>query len=78
MLQKTKYTCSCCGKEHKGYPALSYISPMYYHSLTESEKESIAQINDDFCIIQNPEKTDYFIRCIMRQKIIDSCEYLEY
>lgn len=78
MTDRTKYTCSCCGKVHYEYPSLAYISPKNYDTLSQNGKENIAELSSDFCIINHPEQTDRFIRCTLIQKIIDHCENLNY
>lgn len=78
MVDKVKYTCSCCGKEHEEWPALTYRWPDNYGGLSEIEKTEIAELDSDFCVIKYPDQTDRFIRCILTQKIIDHCEALEY
>jgi len=78
MSEIIKYTCSSCGKEHESWPALAYDSPSNYNSLSQSEKEVIAEIDSDFCVITYPDQTDRFIRCTLTQKVIDHCEDLEY
>jgi len=73
-----KYICHNCGKEHEEWPALAYASPTPYHDLTDEEKQNIAELTNDFCIIHHPDQTDRFIRCTLTQKVIDHCENLEY
>ena len=78
MLETTKYICSVCGQEHEEWPALAYSSPTNYNGLTEDEKQNIAELKSDFCIIRYPDQTDRFIRCTLTQKVIDYCEDLQY
>lgn len=78
MSEKIKYTCSCCGKEHDDWPALSYSSPTNYHQLSETEKERLGELNSDFCVITYPDQTDRFIRCTMMQQVADYCNDLQY
>ena len=78
MTDTIKYTCSCCGKEHEDWPALTYMSPTNYDTLSEEDKQNIGKLESDFCIITHPDKTDKFIRCTLTQKVIDHCEDLEY
>lgn len=78
MTDTIKYTCSCCGKEHYEYPSLAYISPTNYNTLSKEDKENIAEISSDFCVIKHKDQTDRFIRCSLTQKIIDHCEDLNY
>ena len=78
MTKRIKYTCSCCGQEHEEWPALTYISPTNYDTLTQSDKENLGTLTSDLCTIQYPDQTDRFIRVTMTQKVIDHCEDLEY
>lgn len=78
MTPPIKYTCSCCGKELEEWPALTYQSPMNYDTLSKEEKENIATLTTDFCTITYPDQTDRFIRCILIQKVKDSCQQVEY
>jgi hypothetical protein len=77
MSDQIKYTCSNCGKEHEEWPALTYTSPTNYDTLSE-DKQNIAELTSDFCVITHPDQTDRFIRCTLTQKLIDHCEDLEY
>jgi hypothetical protein len=73
-----KYTCNCCGQEHDEWPALTYSSPSNYHDLTDDDKNNIAKLDGDFCVINHPDQVDRFIRCTMTQKVNDYCDNLEY
>ena len=73
-----KYICNCCGQEHFNWPALAYISPTHYNDLTQDDKNNIAELRSDFCVIKYSDKEDRFIRCTLTQKINDHCENLEY
>lgn len=78
MAEQIKYICSCCGKEHTEWPALTFNSPDNYYILSQEDKDTIAKIDSDFCVITHPDQTDRFIRCILIQKVNDHCEDLEY
>lgn len=78
MTEQIKYTCSCCGKEHIEWPALTFKTPDNYDTLSQEDKETIAEIDNDFCVITHPDQTDRFIRCTLTQKVNDYCEDLEY
>jgi hypothetical protein len=78
VMNTIKFTCSCCGKEHEEWPALTYISPTNYSNLSEEDKHRIGEIDADFCTIKHTDQTDRFIRCTLTQKVIDHCEDLEY
>jgi hypothetical protein len=78
MTESTKYICSNCGKEHNEWPALTYKSPSNYDRLSEEDKQNIAELDSDFCIIRHHDQTDRFIRCTLTQKVIDHCDDLDY
>ncbi len=63
MLNTQKYICKNCGQEHDVWPALAYSSPTFYNDLSDTDKESIAELDSDFCVIEHPDQTDRFIRC---------------
>ena len=73
-----EYICKNCGEKHYEMPALAFNAPFHYHILSSQEKEQIVDLDDDFCIIKHDDQTDRFIRVVLRQKIMDSCEFLEY
>jgi hypothetical protein len=75
---KSKYTCATCGKCHEELPALGFDEPGHYAALNDTDKNEIAEISSDFCIIRHPEQTDRFIRAVMTIQINDACENLEY
>lgn len=72
------FTCSVCGQVHEGLPALGFDAPYFYHALSEPEKEEIAELSTDFCVIRYLDQTHHFIRVVLNQKIIDSSEALQY
>jgi hypothetical protein len=78
MINPPKYTCSNCGKEHEEWPALTFASPDPYHNLTDDDKQNIAELTGDFCVIRHSDQVDRFIRCTLTQKVVDHCENLEY
>ncbi len=73
-----KYVCAKCGRAHDELPALAFSSPDYYEYLKEEEKEGLADLSQDFCVITYPDQTDRFIRTTMTLRIIDACEDLDY
>jgi hypothetical protein len=77
-MAQIKYTCSCCGKTHEEWPALTFDSPTNYNNLSAEEKTAIGEIDSDFCVIRHADQTDRFIRCTLTQKITDHCDTLEY
>lgn len=75
---KNNFKCTKCGKVHDELPALAFLSPDYYSYLSDEDKNNIAELTEDFCIIRHPEQTDRFIRTTMTFKIMDACENLDY
>jgi len=73
-----RFICNTCGQMHEGWPALAYNAPMHYNILSDEDKQNIAELTDDFCIIYHGDQTDRFIRCVLKQKVIGQCQSLEY
>jgi hypothetical protein len=55
------FKCSCCGEVHEGSPSFGFKAPDHYASLSDAQKESMGNINDDFCTITHESGTDYFV-----------------
>ena len=70
--------CSMCGEIHAEYPALTFAYPNSYYWLSEEQKKSALFMDSDFCTIEYPDRTDRFIRVVLKQKIAKSSFYLEY
>jgi len=78
VVKVTSYTCTCCGKQKHDWPAISYGEPDYYGNLSDEQRQDIAELKSDTCIIAYEDETNYFIRCVLFQDIIDSDEQLHY
>ncbi len=78
MNKGAKHKCEHCGESHDELPALAFNTPFYFAELTAAEKETIAEISNDFCIIRHADQTDRFIRTVMTVQINDACEDLDY
>jgi hypothetical protein len=78
MDNKITFICDCCGKEQESWPAITYNSPFVYNNLSLEEKENLAVIDEDFCVIKHSDQADRFIRCVLIQKVNDHCQNLEY
>ncbi|RYG42039.1 MAG: DUF2199 domain-containing protein [Chitinophagaceae bacterium] len=76
--KKETYVCPDCGQQHEGLPALGFAEPFPYSALSDEEKQSIADIDDDFCVIRYPEQTDRFIRVTLTIPVNDACEDFDY
>jgi hypothetical protein len=76
--RREKFKCARCGKYHDELPALGFLSPIYFAQLSEQEKEDMADLSDDFCVIKHPDQTDRFIRTTLTIPIHDACEDLDY
>tara|TARA_B100001765_G_scaffold201047_1_gene154086 strand:+ start:3615 stop:4169 length:555 start_codon:yes stop_codon:yes gene_type:complete len=73
-----EYKCATCGQVHDDLPALGFTTPFYYETLNERDKEEIAEISSDFCIINHEDQTDRFIRTVLTIQVNDACENLDY
>ncbi len=73
-----EFECSRCGELHKNWPAITYNAPWQYHTLTESEKDEIAQLSSDFCLINWEDQTDRFIRTVLQIPVNNFELTLEY
>src|SRR4051812_29444257 len=73
-----EFTCSHCGETHDDIPAIAFESPDHYADLSGEEQKSIADISNDFCVIQHEEQTDRFIRAVLFQKVKGWAEPLQY
>lgn len=71
-------TCTHCGKEHEELPALAFFTPAPYYQLSEEEKQTIATLTKETCIIRREDHTDYFIRAVMPMHLIDACHSFDY
>lgn len=70
--------CGVCGQIHNEWPALTFSSPSSYIELSKEEKELIATIDSDFCTIQYEDQTDRFIRVVLKQKVNNVDQTLDY
>lgn len=78
MSKKSSYICECCGKRHEDWPSLAFTAPDNYNLLSQEDKDTIAELTSDFCVINYPDQTDRFIRVVLVQKVIDHCDDLHY
>ncbi|OWK74487.1 hypothetical protein CBW16_03505 [Flavobacteriaceae bacterium JJC] len=74
----SKFKCSICGEIHTEYPSLTFAYPNSYYWLSEEQKQNAVFIDSDFCTIEYPDRTDHFIRVLLKQKIAKTSLYLEY
>ncbi|WP_405292313.1 DUF2199 domain-containing protein [Algibacter sp. Ld11] len=74
----SEFKCSTCGEIHDELPALGFISPLYYDTLNKKDKENIAELSSDFCVITHEDQTDRFIRTTLTIPINKVCEDLDY
>ncbi|MES2238746.1 MAG: DUF2199 domain-containing protein [Bacteroidota bacterium] len=78
MSKEIQFKCSCCGKIHEEWPALTFNSPDNYSCLTEDDKKNIGYLDSDFCTINDNGEIHRFIRCTFNQTVNDHCEDLHY
>jgi hypothetical protein len=72
------FKCEICGEMHDSWPAIAFNAPFNYSELTEHEKNTIAQLDTDFCIIEYEDQTDRFVRCTLTQSVNDYPDNLDY
>jgi hypothetical protein len=72
------YQCTVCGQLHDDIPAFAFISPHYYHILSDEDKSTMAKLSEDWCIIRHDTQTDHFIRAVLQLPIADTDEIFEY
>ena len=77
-ISSKQYRCSTCGQIHKEIPALGFMTPDNYDTLSEKDKTDLAEISEDFCVISYPDQTDRFIRTVLSISIHGTCETLDY
>lgn len=75
---ENQFTCSVCGKVHEELPSIGFKTPFHYDILSGSEKNEIAEISDDFCVINHSDQTDRFIRAVLVLKTENPEEDLVY
>jgi hypothetical protein len=76
--KEKRFKCSTCGKVHEELPSIGFKTPFHYDILSEVDKNKIAEVSDDFCIINHPEQIDRFIRTILSIKTDNPSEVLVY
>ncbi len=78
MSKNIKVKCNCCEKVHEEWPALTFIFPDHYNSLSDLDRRKTTEIDGDFCKINNENEISLYIRCTLTQKVTNHCEDLEY
>ena len=76
--KEKQFKCSTCGKVHEELPSIGFKTPYHYDILSEEDKKEIAEVSDDFCVINHPEQTDRFVRAVMNIKTDNPEEDLVY
>ncbi len=78
-MMKSENQCGICGEKHETFPAFVFTYPNSYYWLSEEQKNTYKiTIDSDFCTIEYPDRTERFIRVVLKQKIAGSSRYLEY
>lgn len=62
------YICSTCGETHTDLPDIGDDKPYYWYTIPEEDRETMAQLTEDTCIIDDE---DYFIRGVISIPILD-------
>lgn len=63
------FQCSKCNAIHEGSPSFAFSAPAPYTRLSEEDKEAMAELTDDLCVIAHPAGTQYFVRSILEVPI---------
>lgn len=64
------FRCTSCDEIHEGSPSFGFDAPSPYNRLSEEERQSIAHLSDDCCVIAYPEGTQYFVRALLEVPIL--------
>lgn len=74
-----QFQCTKCGKIHEDWPAITFDAPHNYYTLSEEEKRRyVKELSEDCCVIEYEDQTDRFIRAVLFQEVINSCQDLHY
>jgi hypothetical protein len=63
------FACSRCGTLHEGSPSFGFLAPDQYASLSDEQKERLATLTEDVCIIADGDGTDRFVRAVLEVPI---------
>jgi hypothetical protein len=69
------WTCSVCGKIHRGLPAIAFKAPDHYYGIAEQEREERAILDEDFCVI---DRNAFYVRCVLNVPITGLNHSLEW
>lgn len=69
------WTCSVCGKIHRGLPAIAFKAPAHYLGTPEGERADRAKLNEDFCMI---DRKAFYVRCVLKVPISGTGDSLEW
>ncbi|ATL47668.1 hypothetical protein COR50_11100 [Chitinophaga caeni] len=59
-------------------PAIAFEAPYQYMILSEQDRSTIAMLEEQSCIIRHEQQTDYFIKALLIQKLVDEEMDLQY
>jgi hypothetical protein len=68
-LVEMEFTPNHTSQVQKEWPAIGYAAPIYYSWLSKEEKEELAVLSEDFCIIEHEGQTNRFVRAILSQRV---------
>ncbi len=63
------FKCDTCGEVHEGSPSIALLAPDPYLGLSDAQKNTIATMDEDLCIINYGERSDYFVRAVLEVPI---------
>ena len=66
-----RFTCSTCGEVHHGLPDVSFDAPIYYYQIPKDDRERLATLSSDLCVIEN---RDFFVRGVLEIPIRGTAE----
>ncbi len=64
-----EFHCDHCGELHSGSPSFANDAPFSYYQLTMSERETLAKLTEDTCVINSES---FFIRATLEIPIDDA------
>lgn len=69
------FTCSCCGQNHEGFPALTFRAPANWDWANEEQRAQDWKLDEDLCAFKD---VDFYIRAVLVLPIRGSEQTLEF
>lgn len=77
-LVEMEYNPNHTTQVHEEWPAIGYAAPIYYSWLSDDEKDDLAALSEDFCIIEHEGQTNRFVRAVLTQRVKGSNARIDY